>query len=165
WLLIMDEDKDIEKLSEWGKNNRLGDNPVKGKLNNQEENQNQLVMLVRGELLQKFNNTLIYLVKKNTDGKPDLTLNAARIHPIFEGALPPDIVFIGFQIKKAQASDYFVVFEERMTELRFGLDEPGEGTDPDTEESNFSWGHFPSLAEEGYLDGLQPTIFTQQWND
>ena len=64
WLLTRDEDKDIDKLSNWNKNNRLGDNPVSGKLNNQQEDQNQLVLLVRGELLQKFNNTLIYLVKK-----------------------------------------------------------------------------------------------------
>lgn len=165
WLLTREEDKDIDKLSDWKRNSRLGDNPVVGKLNDQEENQNQLVLLVRGELLQKFNNTLIYLVKKKTDGKPELSLEAARTHPIFEGALPPDIVFIGFLINKAEAADYFVVFEERMTELRFGLDEPGEGSAPGTEENNFSWAHFPTLSPEGYLDGLQPTIFNQQWND
>lgn len=165
WLLTRDEDKDVEKLSDWERNSRLGDNPVKGKLNNQEENQNQLVLLVRGELLQKFSNTLIYLVKKKPDGKPELSLNSSRTHPIFEGALPPDIVFIGFQINKTQAADYFVVFEERMTELRFGLDEPGEGSSPGTDENNFSWAHFPNLTGEGYLDGLQPTIFSEKWND
>jgi hypothetical protein len=121
--------------------------------------------LVRGELLQKFSNTLIYLVNKNEDGKPDLALNAQRTHPVFEGALPPDIVFIGFPIKKAEASGYFVVFEERMTEIRFGLDETPEGETPGTDENNFSWEHFPSLTVEGYLDGNQPTIFTQEWNN
>jgi hypothetical protein len=165
WLLTRDEDKDIDKLANWKKDHRLGDNPAPGKLNNEEEDKNQMVLLVRGELLQKFNNTLIYLVKKKEDGKPDLALNATRAHPVFEGALPPDIVFIGFPITKAEAADYFVVFEERLTELRFGLDETPEGETPGMEENDFSWQHFPALSEEGYLDGNQPTIFAQEWNN
>jgi hypothetical protein len=88
-----------------------------------------------------------------------------RTHPVFEGALPPDIVFIGFPIKEAEVADYFVIFEERMTELRFGLDETPEGTVPGTGENDFSWEHFPTLPSEGYLDGIQPTIFTQAWNN
>jgi len=166
WLLTRDEDKDIDKLINWKKNNRLGDNPVPGKLNNQEEDQNQMVLLVRGELLQKFRNTLIYLVKKKeTDGMPDLDQQATRTFPVFEGALLPDIVFIGFPIKKEEAAGYFVIFEERMTEIRFGLDETPEGSAPGTEENNFSWEHFPTLPPGGYLDGIQPTIFTQEWNN
>ena len=165
WLLTRDEDKDIAKLANWKKDNRLGDNPAEKKSNNQdeeeeEEDQDQMVLLIRGELLQKFGNTLIYLVNK-VNGKPNLALDAARTFPVFEGALPPDIVFIGFPpIKEADVANYFVIFEERMTELRFGLDET-----PGTEESNFSWEHFPSLPQEGYLDGIQPTIFNQQWNN
>lgn len=162
WLLTRGEDKDIDKLSDWKRKNRLGDNPVEGNLNNQEGNQNEIVLLIRGELLQKFSNTLIYLVKK-IDGKPDLGLGSTRIFPVFEGALHPDIVFIGF--KKEEATDYFVIFEERMTELRFGLDETLEESAPGTEENNFSWEHFPTLPPEGYLDGNQPTIFTGEWNN
>jgi hypothetical protein len=161
WLLTRDEDKDIEKLARWKKNNRLGDNPVAGNWNNQEEDQNQIVLLIRGELLQKFRNTLIYLVNKKQDEKPDLSQGAARTFPVFEGALPPDIVFIGFPIKEADVARYFVIFEERMTELRFGLDEAAAGTG----ENDFSWEHFPTLPQEGYLDGIRPTIFTQQWNN
>ena len=164
WLLTRDEDKDIDKLSNWKKENRLGDNPVPGKLNNLQEDQNQLVLLIRGELLQKFSNTLIYLVKK-TNGKPDLTQNAERTHPVFEGEMPPDIVFLGFSVKKEEAADYFVIFEERMNELRFGLDETPEDTVPGTGENDFSWQHFPELPTEGYLDGIQPAIFTQNWNN
>ncbi len=165
WLLTREEDKDIDKLAHWKENDRLGDHPVAGKWNNQEEDQNQIVLLIRGELLQKFPNTLIYLVLKKTDGKPDLAQDAPRTFPVFEGALPPDIVFIGLPIKKAEAAGYFVIFEERMTEIKFGLDETLEGTTPGTEENDFSWEHFPSLPPEGYLDGNQPTIFTQAWNN
>jgi hypothetical protein len=164
WLLTRDEDKDIDRLARWKRDNRLGDNTVPGKLTNREEDQNRLVLLVRGELLQKFSNTLIYLVKKKADGKPDFSLNAVRTHPVFEGALPPDIVFIGFPIKKEEAAEYFAVFEERMTELRFGLDETPEGKEPGTGINDFSWQHFPTLPTEGYLDGNQPSIFTQEWD-
>jgi hypothetical protein len=163
WLLTRDEDKDIDRLARWKRDNRLGDNPAPGNLTNREEDQNRLVLLVRGELLQKFSNTLIYLVKKKADGKPDFSLNAARTHPVFEGALPPDILFIGFPIKKEEAAEYFAVFEERMTELRFGLDETPEGKEPGTGINDFSWQHFPTLPTEGYLDGNQPSIFTQEW--
>ncbi len=165
WLLTRDEDKDIDRLAHWKRDNRLGDNPVPGKLTNKEEDQNRLVLLVRGELLQKFSNTLIYLVKKKADGKPDLSQNALRTHPVFEGALPPDIVFIGFPIKKEDAAEYFIIFEERMTELRFGLDEtPEEKEESEVEINDFSWQHFPELPAEGYLDGNHPSVFTAEWD-
>ncbi len=164
WLLTRDEDKDIDRLINWNKDSRLGDHPVAGKPNNLEEDQNQIVLLIRGELLQKFSNTLIYLVNKKEDGKPDLDPGAERKHPVFEGELPPDIVFLGFQIKEEDAADYFVVFEERMTELRFGLDETPEGNTPGSGENDFSWQHFPDLSPEGYLDGNEPTIFSEKWN-
>jgi len=163
WLLTRDEDKDIDRLARWKSGNRLGDNPVPGNLTNLEEDQNRLVLLVRGELLQKFSNTLIYLVKKKADGKPDFSKEAVRTHPVFEGALPPDIVFIGFPIKGENAAEYFVIFEERMTELRFGLDETPEGKEPGPGINDFSWQHFSELPAEGYLDGNQPSIFTEEW--
>ena len=52
-----------------------------------------------------------------------------------------------------------------MTEIRFELDETPEGSAPGTEENDFSWEHFPTLPPDGFLDGNQPTIFTQQWNN
>ncbi|NNE76539.1 MAG: hypothetical protein HKN31_05645 [Pricia sp.] len=164
WLLTREADKDIDELVAWKNNNRLGENPVKGNLTNSEEDENRLVLLVRGELLLKFNNTLIYLVE-NKEGKPDLGVGANRIFPVFEGQLPPDIVFIGFPIQEKDTVKYHVIFEERMTELRFGLDETPEGDTPGTSEKDFSWQHFPSLSQEGYLDGKQPTIFNEDWNN
>ena len=166
WLLTREEDKDIAKLAHWKKDNRLGDNPVEGNWNNEQEDQNQMVLLIRGELLQKFPNTLIYLVEKKVgEEKPNLDQSAARTFPVFEGALPPDIVFIGFPITEAEVPKYFVIFEERITELRFGLDETQEGATPGPGINDFSWEHFSTLPQEGYLDGIQPTIFAQEWNN
>lgn len=161
WLLTREEDKDIDKPSNWDPKSRLGNHPTPGNWNDAEENQNQIVLLIRGELLQKFSNTLIYLVGRQAadPNKPNLGPKAIRKFPIFEGALPPDIVFLGFSIKETDVDQYFVVFEERLQDLRFGLDIAASGTG----ENDFSWEHF-SIVEGEYLDGRQPSIFQNNWN-
>jgi hypothetical protein len=140
----------------------LGDHPTPGNWNDVEENQNQIVLLVRGELLQKFSNTLIYLVgRQNADpNRPDLSPQASRLFPAFEGALPPDMIFLGFSIPEEAVDQYFVIFEERQQDLRFGLDIEAAGS----AENDFSWEHFP-ISQDEYLDGKQPAIFQNQWNN
>jgi hypothetical protein len=160
WLLTREEDKDIDRLSEWPANTRLGNHPASGNWNDEEENVNQIVVLVRGELLQKFGNTLIYLAKASGNPpEPDLTPAATRLFPIFEGAFPPDTVFLGFPIKRQDVGRYFLIFEERATELRFGLDVEAEGVN----ENDLSWEHF-SVSSGEYLDGRLPTILQDKWN-
>ena len=161
WLLTREEDKDMDKPGNWRRKSKLGDHPASGNWNDAEENQNQIVLMVRGELLQKFSNTLIYLVGRQAADplKPNLSEGATRLFPIFEGALPPDIVFLGFPIQESEVGQYFVVFEERMRDLRFGLDIGASGTG----ENDFSWEHFSISAGE-YLDGHQPAIFQNNWN-
>lgn len=164
WLLTREEDKDIDNITNWGTETRLGDHPIAGRPNNEEENLSQIVLVIKGELLEKFTNTIIYLVDKQ-DGNPNLSQTATRIYPIFEGAMPPDIVFIGFPITLEEVGNYFLVFEEQLTELRFGLDQTPSGTEPGMGENDFSWQHFQLLSAEGYLDGIQPDIFNQEWNN
>jgi hypothetical protein len=161
WLLTRDEDKDIDRLSEWRPDTRLGSHPAPGNWNDEEEDDNQIVLLIRGELLQKFGNTLIYLAGKTADDppEPDLASTEKRLFPIFEGAFPPDAVFLGFPITAQDVDSYFLIFEERMTDLRFGLDLEAHGTDEDA----LSWEHF-AVSEGEYLDGRQPTILQDRWN-
>jgi hypothetical protein len=156
WLLTRDEDKDIARIADWQPNTRLGTHPASGS-----NGQSQLVLLVRGELLQKFGNTLIYLARRKPGepDKPDFSASAKHTFPVFEGALPPDIVFLGFPILADEAGEYFLVFEERITELRFGLDSTAEGDGIE----NLSWEHF-AIAEGDYLDGEQPEILRDTWN-
>ena len=169
WLLSREEEKDMERPARWGKNSRLGDHPIQnsGAL---KDSADQMVILIRGELLQKFGNTLIYLVERKTDNPatPNLENSAPRIFPVFEGALQPDITFIGFPRSESQVADYFIIFEERMTDLRYGLDVTDE-TDPvilgKMALQNLSWQHFPGLEEGQYLDGRQPLIEQKHWNN
>ncbi|GAA4273765.1 hypothetical protein U6A24_02490 [Aquimarina gracilis] len=149
WLLTRDEDKDIAQISEWSTASNLGNHPVDGKPNANQENQNQTVILLRAELLQKFNNVLIYLVPKNANGKPDFTNSENRKFPIFEGEIGADIVFLGFDLVSADAEDYFLIFEERITELQYGLDVTGDA-------ENIGWEDFAGHEEGEYLDGKLP---------
>lgn len=154
WLLSRDEDKDIAEIANWEKNSRLGEHPAPGTWTNKKKNTDALVLVVRGELLQKFGNTLIYLVNRKADDttQPDLSLNAVRKFPIFEGALPPDMIFIGFPITTKEVGDYFLIFEERITDLRFGLDIDAEGNG----ENDLSWLHFEDLQAGDYLNDRRP---------
>lgn len=140
-----------------------------------QEDDNEVVLLVRAELLQKFPNTFIYMVKakKDTNDKkiPDWS-KSNILYPIFEASLPPDIVCLGFPEDKDTAREhYFIVFEERITEQRYGLDVkmPGyEANDlahlDETEKQqqylieNISWTHFDTAVEGDYLDNHPPNL-------
>ncbi|MCB0629568.1 MAG: hypothetical protein R2824_19705 [Saprospiraceae bacterium] len=166
WLLTREEEKDIERPSTWVLDSRLGEHPIQASNKNMAD---QLVVLVRGDLLRKFGNTLIYLVGKDGSAPPDPDYDPAspRLFPVFEGALSPDITFLGFSIGAAAAGDYFIVFEERMTDLRYGLDET-DVIDPAELQNmtldNLSWQHFENLEAGDYLDGRIPLIEGANWN-
>lgn len=109
-----------------------------------------LVLVVRGELLRKFPNTMIYAQKavyndddktirelpKDADGNVGLDMDIT--YPIFSAALEPDIFLFGFNLREDEAkgqrapdfntdtsgmnAGYFFVFRERPGQTRFGLD-------------------------------------------
>ena len=87
----------------------------------------KLVLLVRGELLRRYPNSVIYAVaavrKTRLDLSPDP--NDER-HPLFRGTLKPDVTFLGFDLKRDDAiaePGWFFVIQQQPTEPRFGLDE------------------------------------------
>ena len=84
-----------------------------------------VVLLVRGELLHRYPDALIYAVKAKT-------LKAVGTEeklPLFRGRIDPDITFLGFDLTEAaargEANDpgWFFVIQEQPTAPRFGLDE------------------------------------------
>jgi hypothetical protein len=86
---------------------------------------NQFVLLLKSSLLRRYPSALIYLTPAltGTSGTP-----APDIFPIFNGAMEPDVNFVGFPLTPAAAigsgshPGYFVVIQEHPTEPRFGLD-------------------------------------------
>lgn len=97
---------------------------------------NRIALLVRGQLLRRYPNTAVYAWKKRTmpaspdpqsadhtqlAKKPDGSPVELQL-PVFEGVIPPDITFFGFDIDKEDVADWCFVLEEQMSEPRFGFD-------------------------------------------
>ena len=87
----------------------------------------QFVLLLRSSLLRRYPNAIIYLTPAVL---PTTTPTPPDIYPIFNGAMEPDINFVGFPISPGKAiggrgnPGYYVVIQEHPTEPRFGLDAP-----------------------------------------
>jgi hypothetical protein len=95
---------------------------------------NQLVLLVRGELLRRYPGTVIYAVPAVVkDGRRQPSIDpASAAYPVFRGSLDPDVTFVGFDLTAADAvagDGWFLVFQQQPSEPRFGLDDDpfGEG--------------------------------------
>lgn len=90
--------------------------------------QGQLVLLIRGELLRRYPDALIYAVS----ARGPATLGDGQLLPAFRGRIDPDITFLGFALTEAQARSgpgqgqhgWFFVIQEQPSAPRFGLDEP-----------------------------------------
>jgi hypothetical protein len=91
----------------------------------------QFVMLLRSELLRRYPTASIYAtpaVKSNGKLLPNPD-ESVEIHPVFRGALPPDVTFVGFNLKVRDAvggdgadDGYFIIIQEQATEPHFGMD-------------------------------------------
>ena len=138
-----EELKDIPPLHLWSKFSKLGDHDHREQgLDNEEE----LVLVIRGELLKKYPTAVIYAHKArwqlNDDGEVDKTQErvfdqAVPIKsPLYEAKVSPDIYFFGFDLTEDEAKGddtvddepgWFFVIKERPGEPRFGLDIDREG--------------------------------------
>jgi hypothetical protein len=129
--------KDIKPLHRWPIDNDLGDN------DNREEGpepEEELVLVIRGELLKKYPNTIISAQPAKwqiTNGQPDkskerqLDDSVAPIFPLYEARVAPDIYFFGFDLtaEVARGDDtvndkpgWFFRIEEVPGDARFGFD-------------------------------------------
>lgn len=144
---------DIDYISQWS-NNHLGDNTPRAS--------GKLVLLIRGDLLRRYPNAVIYAVPafKNAQGKLDFQREPANeLHPLFRGTLKPDVTFLGFDLTDAKAlgdapnnpDGYFFVIQQQPTEPRFGMDEADYGP-PDPPAlvtwNDLSWRHLAQTEAE-----------------
>ena len=136
---------DIQPIHLWGNTSHLGSNAHAGA---------RLVLLLRGELLRRYPNAVVYAVQAVLQGGK-LTLSTAsqaERHPLFRGTLKPDVTFLGFDLTKEQALadlGYFFVIQQQPTEPRFGLDEADfvNPLPPLTTWNNLSWRHLADTPE------------------
>jgi hypothetical protein len=82
----------------------------------------QIVLLLRGTLLRRYPDIVIYAVT-GTRSAPGTTVPAAG-RPLFFGQLRPDINLVGFPLTPAQlaAAEWWFVLEQQLTAPRFGFD-------------------------------------------
>jgi hypothetical protein len=82
----------------------------------------QIVLLLRGQLLRRYPDMVVYAVK-GTRAAPGSTVERAG-RPVFAGRLSPDLHFVGFDMTAAQlaADHWWFVLEQQLTAPRFGFD-------------------------------------------
>jgi hypothetical protein len=136
---------DVKRIKEWG-DRPLGQSAVAG---------DQLVLLLRGELLRRYPNSVIYAVAAaSRDGQLDLSSNPTdERHPLFRGTLEPDITFLGFDLKQEDAiadPGWFFIIQQQPMEPRFGLDAADFGKELPALNSwnDLSWRHFAGTPTE-----------------
>lgn len=129
---------DIIPITDWKK--ELGGHHREDMIpvNTNEEN---IVFLIRGELLQRYPNAIIYAQKAETQNGQRVKSPGVenQKYPIFKGTIKPDIYFLGFRLVPSQVlgvendpsgdQGYFFVIEENPTGARFGLDAPDKVKD------------------------------------
>jgi len=141
-----DDQPDIEELHRWDTLKALGRQPPPGG----GPAGDKLVLVIRATLIRRYPNLTIYAQRRRegsnklavpadfTVPEPGITIPAQLDmivkRPVFAGPLPPDLVYVGFDIPiddpvqaQAEVARWCFVLEEQMTEPRFGFDEPDSG--------------------------------------
>ena len=110
----------VPPIREWSPAARLGDNFGGGA---------HVVLLIRGELLHRYPDALIYAIRAKTTK----AIGTEEKLPLFRGRIGPDITFLGFDLTEAEARGtatdpgWFFVIQEQPTAPRFGMDETRNG--------------------------------------
>jgi hypothetical protein len=170
---LADVYKDIDPLDEWTTLSHLGTHR-----NKKRPQGKQLVLVVRGELLKKYPNTIIYaqkahIFKKNgvpnpqkepviTEIKTEAEMKTEIEFPIFRAEIQPDFRFFGFDMTIEQArgdanpqleSDdwgWYFIIQQIPGEPRFGADIK---FDPDDDASTpITW---DDLGWDNFADGIE----------
>lgn len=110
------------------------------------------VIVIRGDLLRKYPNTLIFIQKakweNSTQRKGRIPSGEIKM-PVFSGQIAPDYVLLGFDVSpadlkgnknKSSEPGWFFGLKERIGEANFGLDMVAEGGDP-------AWPLIPEVLE------------------
>ena len=133
--------RDINDLHRWTQ--PLGHNKPGG------TQTNQIVLLLRGELLRRYPGAIIYAAR--AIGEPGRLRPSSQasdqVYPLFRGALPPDVTFIGFPLQESDVRGqpgWFFILQQQPGEPQFGLDAPNSFGGVAANLNALSWGHLVS---------------------
>ncbi len=163
--------KDIIPIHKWSSTSLLGSH-------NQRDTQGgseQLVFVIKGDLLKKFPNTVIYAQKAiNVSGKKKIRVDLTDAQfakevrfPLYKAQIVPDIYLLGFDLTIEEASGkakttgfgndklgWFFVIAEVPGEPRFGMDVQFKPDVP----GKFTWNDLSWKNFENQLDFVKATI-------
>jgi hypothetical protein len=138
--------KDITKIHTWQAASALGSHKPAPRPNaDVQPGEKQLVLVIRGELLKRYPNTVIYAQKAVDDGHGNLVIKTQDLtpeefrkqlkFPHFRAEIDPDLRFFGFDLTTDKARGtkpsvdfpndtrgWFFVIQEVPGEPRFGMD-------------------------------------------
>ena len=138
---------DINEIHLWETDTLLGSHIARPGV----EDPALLVLVIRGDLLKKYPDTVVYARKARfkqagdtgfVEGEYDpnvdpRTMTGEKIYPLFSATIDPDITFFGFDLTAEKAkgqrptdAGYFFILQERPGEIRFGLDTGGSSGTP-----------------------------------
>ena len=158
--------KDIRPLHRWPIDNDLGDNDNREQGTEPEQ---ELVLVIRGELLKKYPNAIISAQPARwqlTGGVPDkskereLDGGVGPILPLYEARVAPDIYFFGFDLTAVEARGddtvddkpgWFFRIEEVAGDARFGFDISRDPADDINVWNDLAW----TDVVPGLTDGKQ----------
>lgn len=120
----LDGRRDIDEMHRW-RGGTLAAQTTDGRA--------KLTLLLRGELLRRYPNTLVVARRAQNARSPSMDDADLKL-PIFRGTFEPDVSFFGFDLEDHQLTEgagWFFALLEPVAEPRFGLDEeadPNRGT-------------------------------------
>ena len=170
-------DHDIMEMHRW--NDELGEHNQRflDEQGHPVQKKDFVVLVIRGDVLKKYPNTLVYAQKAKYDTPKtnprklsDSLVEGNIITPVFQAELEPDVALFGFNITAEEARGninqnkpgWFFVLQERPGHINFGLDDyvdPNPGVNdisiPQSNASSWnelSWGHL--VPANGNLNNL-----------
>lgn len=177
---------DIAPIHTWPRASELGEHDHRQ--SDPTTERNEIVLAIRGELLKKYPNTVIYAHAAKwamKDGHIDPTkertlevLTPAQMDkppreivrtPLYDAKVDPDIYFFGFDLTPEEArggtgdndndpAGWFFVLKERPGEPRFGLDDARPASEPIVTVNDLAWGDVGTAPGQHLGAGTLATI-------
>ena len=185
--LLREDLRDIPPIHLWPRASKLGDHDHRERGGPAE---NELVLVIRGDLLKRYPNPVIYAQRAQwqmTDGKIDNTLERRLVPltpaqeanppenllktPLYDAHADPDIYFFGFDLTATQARGergddpgddpgWFFVIKERPGEPRFGFDVERGSTDTAVW-SDIAWSDVSVDSDSSFLLAKQSHLLSE----
>lgn len=117
---------DIQPIDRWHRSTALGSH-------GERDATDSLVLLLRGDLLQRFPSTVVYALQNAEGSTASRESTPLELLPWFVGTMRPDVTFLGFLRTREQMlreGHWYFVIQEHPGETRFSFRSPSVPTLP-----------------------------------